>query len=87
MTLQRPIVFENTVGRPISACREHGFSCFVKTSSSIWLFDTGSGETLEQDAHQIDSGILSHGHYDQCTGQMRSAHFPKKVSLPTLVPQ
>lgn len=75
MTLQIDIVCENTVGRPISACGEHGFACLVKTSTGSWLFDTGSGATLlanlavlEHDAHQIDGVILSHGHSDHCGG-------------------
>jgi 7,8-dihydropterin-6-yl-methyl-4-(beta-D-ribofuranosyl)aminobenzene 5'-phosphate synthase len=75
MTLRLDIVCENTVGRPISACGEHGFACLVKNSSGTWLFDTGSGETLlanlealQLDAHQIDGVILSHGHYDHCGG-------------------
>ncbi len=75
MTLQLDIICENTVGRPISACGEHGFACLVKTPSGTWLFDTGSGETLltnlsalKHDALQIDAVILSHGHYDHCGG-------------------
>jgi len=75
MTLQLAIICENTVGRPISACGEHGFACLVKTQDGTWLFDTGSGETLltnlsalEYDAHQIDGVILSHGHYDHSGG-------------------
>lgn len=75
MTLQLSIICENTVGRPISACAEHGFACLVQTSSGTWLFDTGSGEmllanmtALEHDPLRIDSVILSHGHYDHCGG-------------------
>ena len=73
--MQLAIICENTVGRPISACGEHGFACLVKTQAGTWLFDTGSGESLlanltalEHDAHQIDGIILSHGHYDHCGG-------------------
>jgi 7,8-dihydropterin-6-yl-methyl-4-(beta-D-ribofuranosyl)aminobenzene 5'-phosphate synthase len=75
MTLKLAIVCENTVGRPISACGEHGFACLVQTPVGVWLFDTGSGETLlpnllalEHDASKIDGIILSHGHYDHCGG-------------------
>lgn len=75
MTVQLAIICENTVGRPISACGEHGFACLVKTATKTWLFDTGSGRTLlanlaalEHDAQRIDGVILSHGHYDHSGG-------------------
>ena len=75
MPLQLSIICENTVGRPTSACGEHGFACLLETHAGTWLFDTGNGKTLlpnlaalEHDAHQIDGIILSHGHYDHCGG-------------------
>jgi 7,8-dihydropterin-6-yl-methyl-4-(beta-D-ribofuranosyl)aminobenzene 5'-phosphate synthase len=75
MTLQLAIICENTVGRPISACGEHGFACLVKTAAGTWLFDTGSGATLlanldalGYDKGQISGIILSHGHYDHSGG-------------------
>jgi len=75
MSLQLAIVCENTVGRPIAACGEHGFACLLQTSAGRWLFDTGSGDTLlanlaalDLDLQSIDGVILSHGHYDHCGG-------------------
>ena len=75
MSLQLDIVCENTVGRPIAACGEHGFACLLQTSAGRWLFDTGSGETLlanlaalDLDPRDLDGIILSHGHYDHCGG-------------------
>ncbi|MGW8313265.1 MAG: MBL fold metallo-hydrolase [Desulfuromonadales bacterium] len=75
MTLRLDIICENTVGRPIAAGGEHGFSCLVQTTSDRLLFDTGSGdtllnnlETLGHEAGQIDKLVLSHGHYDHCGG-------------------
>jgi len=75
MSLQLDIVCENTVGRPIAACGEHGFACLLQTSAGRWLFDTGSGETLlanlaalDLDPRNLDGIILSHGHYDHCGG-------------------
>lgn len=75
MTLSLDIICENTVGRPISACGEHGFSCLLRIEEGSWLFDTGNGETLlgnldalEIDANQINGIILSHGHYDHSGG-------------------
>jgi 7,8-dihydropterin-6-yl-methyl-4-(beta-D-ribofuranosyl)aminobenzene 5'-phosphate synthase len=75
MTLCLDIICENTVGRPIAACGEHGFSCLVRTACGTLLFDTGSGatllnnlETLGHDASLIDGVVLSHGHYDHSGG-------------------
>jgi 7,8-dihydropterin-6-yl-methyl-4-(beta-D-ribofuranosyl)aminobenzene 5'-phosphate synthase len=75
MTLQLDIVCENTVGRPIAACGEHGFACLIQTPAGRWLFDTGSGATLlsnlaalDLDVKSLDGIILSHGHYDHCGG-------------------
>lgn len=75
MTMQLAIICENTVGRPISACGEHGFACLVKKPAGTWLFDTGSGATLlanlavlEHEAQEISGVILSHGHYDHSGG-------------------
>lgn len=75
MTVQLDIVCENTVGRPISACGEHGFACLLQTPAGRWLFDTGSGATLltnlaalDLDVRNLDGIILSHGHYDHCGG-------------------
>lgn len=77
MELQLDIICENTVGRPVSAYGEHGFSCLINHSSGKWLFDTGSGETLlgnlsvlGHDVHDIDGVFLSHGHYDHSGGLM-----------------
>ncbi len=75
MTLQLDIICENTVGRPIPACGEHGFACLLQLATGTWLFDTGSGAsllknlaTLGHEAHRINAVVLSHGHYDHTGG-------------------
>ena len=88
MSTQLDIICENTVGRPIPAYGEHGFSCLVSTSSGRWLFDTGSGKTLLENfsvlghaPEDVDSVILSHGHNDHCGGLLPflNAVGPRKV--------
>ena len=88
MSLQLDIVCENTVGRPIAACAEHGFACLLQTPAGRWLFDTGSGDTLLAnlsalglDHQKLDGVILSHGHYDHCGGllSLLRATGPRRV--------
>jgi len=52
---------------------EHGFSVLIETETSSTLLDTGSGEAfihniniLSIDISNIDSLVLSHGHFDHC---------------------
>lgn len=75
MNVRISVVCENTVGRPIPACGEHGFACLLEGPFGAWLFDTGSGSTLlhnlsvlDLDADAIEGIVLSHGHYDHCGG-------------------
>lgn len=69
------ILCENTVTRPLAAVGEHGFSCLIETSSGTYLFDTGQGLgllqnaiALKKDLSQVSTVILSHGHYDHTGG-------------------
>jgi len=75
MSVKLTILCENSVGRPIAACGEHGFACLVTTPKLTCLFDTGSGKTLlsnmaclDVDPHKIDLIVLSHGHSDHAGG-------------------
>lgn len=75
MRLRITILCENTVGRPIPAIGEHGFSCLVETPTGSYLFDTGGGLSLRHNADVLGTDlsrlrgvVLSHGHRDHTGG-------------------
>ncbi|MCI8992936.1 MAG: MBL fold metallo-hydrolase [Eubacterium sp.] len=67
-------VIENTCGR--TDCKyEHGLCIYVETEKHKLLFDTGAtdafaenAKTLGIDLQEIDTVVLSHGHYDHGGG-------------------
>lgn len=68
------ILCENTVGARVGS-GEHGFSAYVETPQGNYLFDTGSGRSLidnaltfGKDLRSIRKIFLSHGHYDHTGG-------------------
>ena len=75
MTLKITVLCENSVGVPFRAIGEHGFACFVETDYGTYLFDTGQGlgiinnaSVLQKDLTAIEAIIISHGHYDHTGG-------------------
>ena len=74
--LQRlTILCENSVGKPVYAIGEHGFSAFIETDAGPFLFDTGQGtgllhnaDLLEVSFNTLQGVILSHGHFDHAGG-------------------
>lgn len=77
MSVKLTILCENCVEKasPYGLLGEYGFSCLVETVDGTYLFDTGSGltiinnaERLGIDLHQLDGIILSHGHFDHTGG-------------------
>ena len=54
---------------------EHGFACYVETEKGNYLFDTGQGFgivqnaiALKKDLGDIEAIMISHGHYDHTGG-------------------
>lgn len=77
MKLQLTILCENSVDsvRPYGLLGEHGFACHLRTPQGDFLFDTGGGMTILNNAEKLEidfSGLqgimLSHGHYDHVGG-------------------
>ena len=75
MKVKLTILCENSVGRPLAAVGEHGFACLVETGEGSYLFDTGQGLGLMQNARALRKDLsalrgvlLSHGHYDHTGG-------------------
>lgn len=69
------ILCENSVGRPTGLIGEHGWAVGITTPSVRILFDTGQGlgilnncDLLKFDLRLLDKIVLSHGHYDHCSG-------------------
>ncbi len=77
MELRITILAENSVVVPFNVIGEHGFSAFVEYAGRSFLFDTGQGKALVNNAlslkknlSEIDFLYLSHGHYDHTGGMV-----------------
>ena len=75
MKIRLTILCENSVGAPFGVIGEHGFACFVETEAGNYLFDTGQGfgivqnaSALKKDLGSIQAIMISHGHYDHTGG-------------------
>jgi 7,8-dihydropterin-6-yl-methyl-4-(beta-D-ribofuranosyl)aminobenzene 5'-phosphate synthase len=69
------VLCENTVARPMTTVGEHGFSCLIEAAGQTYLFDTGQGlgllqnaQALRKDLSLVSLVVLSHGHYDHTGG-------------------
>ncbi len=75
MDLRITVLAENSVVVPFNVIGEHGFSAFVEMPGYNFLFDTGQGKALvnnalalKKDLSSIKFLYLSHGHYDHVGG-------------------
>jgi len=75
MKTKLTILCENSVGVPIGVIGEHGFACYLETEKGNYLFDTGQGFAivqnaiaLKKDLDAIEAIMISHGHYDHTGG-------------------
>jgi len=82
------VLCENTAGRPMGLTGEHGFSCLIEKEGQKFLFDTGQGISLADNAQvlridlaDIKTVILSHGHYDHTGGLPAVLYPPRGVEV------
>jgi 7,8-dihydropterin-6-yl-methyl-4-(beta-D-ribofuranosyl)aminobenzene 5'-phosphate synthase len=75
MTSRLTVLCENSVSLPFGVIGEHGFSCYLETETGNYLFDTGQGFgivqnalALNKDLRMIQAVMISHGHYDHTGG-------------------
>jgi len=80
MSIRLTILCENSVDQvsPYGLLGEHGFSCHLQTPAGEYLFDTGGGMTIMNNAKLLGidfsklQGIMfSHGHFDHTGGLKR----------------
>lgn len=75
MDIRITILCDNTVNGPLTVIGEHGYAAFIETERGNYLFDTGQGFSILQNAHCLKKDLssikglfLSHGHYDHTGG-------------------
>jgi 7,8-dihydropterin-6-yl-methyl-4-(beta-D-ribofuranosyl)aminobenzene 5'-phosphate synthase len=75
MNIRITILCDNVVNGPLAVIGEHGYAAFIETEKGNYLFDTGKGFTILQNAHCLKKDLssikgifLSHGHYDHTGG-------------------
>ncbi|MCK5914194.1 MAG: MBL fold metallo-hydrolase [Desulfuromusa sp.] len=77
MSIRLTILCENSVDRvsPYGLLGEHGFSCHLQTPVGDFLFDTGGGMTIMNNAKlmgidftKLQGIMFSHGHFDHTGG-------------------
>ena len=82
------ILCENRAGLTKNIMGEYGFSALVEKDGQKILFDTGQGlglkpnaRTLGIDLSQVDTIVLSHGHYDHTGGLSHLLPFSQKTKI------
>ena len=82
------VLCENTAWRPMGITGEHGFSAVIEQEEQRILFDTGQGMSLAHNAQvlgirlaNIETVVLSHGHYDHTGGLPAVLYPPRGVQV------
>jgi len=90
MTIRLTILCENNVDKvsPYGLLGEHGFACHLQTPDGEFLFDTGGGMTIMNNAKLLNidftklQGIMfSHGHFDHTGGFKQVLEITGKIPV------
>lgn len=81
------ILSENRTNRP-ECLAEHGLSVYIETGGKKILFDLGASDIYLQNAkymkidlEQVDTAVISHGHYDHTGGVPSFCEINKKAMI------
>lgn len=91
------VLCENSVFFSRYLVAEHGWSVYIRTAEGTFLWDTGQGlglrnnaQVLGTDLHAIDGVLLSHSHFDHTAGLeqvlMLHKHLPVYLHENSFVP-
>ena len=82
------ILCENYVINQEGPIAEHGWAVFIETNRGNYLFDTGQGRAIinnagyfHKDLSSIQGIILSHNHYDHTGGLLRVLELTGRVNV------
>jgi len=90
MSIRLTILCENNVDKvsPYGLLGEHGFACHLQTPDGEFLFDTGGGMTIMNNAKLLGidfaklKGIMfSHGHFDHTGGFKQVLEITGKIPV------
>jgi 7,8-dihydropterin-6-yl-methyl-4-(beta-D-ribofuranosyl)aminobenzene 5'-phosphate synthase len=93
MAVRATVLCENAVYGTLGAVAEHGWSVWLETPSGAFLFDTGQGHALLNNAAVFNLSLgearailLSHHHFDHTAGLLGAVQTMRRGSERTTIP-
>jgi 7,8-dihydropterin-6-yl-methyl-4-(beta-D-ribofuranosyl)aminobenzene 5'-phosphate synthase len=88
MKIKATVLVENCVFFHAGAIAEHGWAVYLETDQGNFLFDTGEGKGITNNAHYFDKDlsnlqgiILSHHHHDHTGGLLQVLEYTGKIKV------
>lgn len=88
MKIKATVLCENCVFFHAGAIAEHGWSVYLETDQGNFLFDTGQGKGIINNAHyfhkdlsNLQGIIISHHHHDHTGGLLQVLEYTGKVKV------